>query len=325
MASGVTAIAAGDAFSLALQNGGVYAWGFNGVGQLGNGTTLPNYAPMAVVGLSSGVTAIAAGSNHGLAVQNGGVYAWGYNNFGQLGDGTTTSHSAPIAVSGLSSGVTSVAAGDRFSLALQNGNVYAWGFNGAGNLGDGTTITHMTPELIDPTDLHGILSVTAGEGTSYALSSDGSIWAWGLNDAGQVGVGTFQNDYLTPQHVLPPVGYRFTSVDAGALGLHAIATLGLAGDANSDGIVNGLDIATVASHWLNIGVGSPGDTNGDGIINGLDITLIASDWLHTYGGVGGNAGAAVPEPSCLVLAIFGLASVAVWGWRRMFAAPVASH
>ena len=85
----------------------------------------------------------------------------------------------------------------------------------------------------------------------------------------------------------------------------AAVTQLLPGDANNDGVVNGLDISDVASHWLKTGVGSPGDANVDGVVNGLDITLIADNWLRTNGGGGAGSSAAVPEPSTLTLAALG--------------------
>ena len=85
----------------------------------------------------------------------------------------------------------------------------------------------------------------------------------------------------------------------------------LPGDANFDGIVNGQDIALVASHWLATGSATnvpPGDANFDGIVNGQDIALIASHWLQTSA----SGGTAVPEPASLVpagaaLVMFGFA------------------
>jgi len=62
-----------------------------------------------------------------------------------------------------------------------------------------------------------------------------------------------------------------------------------------DGSVNGLDINTVASHWLS--KGSNGDANGDGIVNGLDINLIATNWLSTIN----TTSNPVPEPSTAIL------------------------
>ena len=90
----------------------------------------------------------------------------------------------------------------------------------------------------------------------------------------------------------------------------------IAGDGNSDGIVNGLDIAQVASHWLS--TGPTGDINHDGVVNGLDISLIATNWLHTnsiYGG-GGGGGMAVPEPSTIALALLCGACALAWRARR---------
>ncbi len=75
------------------------------------------------------------------------------------------------------------------------------------------------------------------------------------------------------------------------------------GDINTDGVVNGLDIADVASHWLQNVI--QGDANGDGLVNGLDIALIASNWLKTDSSEGAESAAAVPEPSTVSLFVWG--------------------
>jgi alpha-tubulin suppressor-like RCC1 family protein len=127
-------------------------------------------------------------------------------------------------VIGLTSGVTSVAAGEIHSLAVRSGDVYAWGDNHFGELGDGTTTQENTPELIDPTDLHNIVAIAAAAYSSYALSSDGSLWVWGHDTDGELGLGnTIQ--FLTPQHLLPPSGYVYTSIDADSFGEHVVTTL----------------------------------------------------------------------------------------------------
>ena len=226
LSSGVTAIAGGEGHSLAVQNGGLYAWGYNADGELGNGTTTNSSTPVALTGvLPSGVTAVAAGQDHSLAMRDGALYAWGDNGYGELGNGTGINSSTPVTVTGMSSGVTAVAAGDFHSLAVRNGNVYSWGHNADGQLGDGTTSNRYTPEEIDPTDLHNMVAVAGGVYSSYALSSDGSLWVWGSNNWGQLGLGTSTSDFLTPQHLLPPSGYLFTSISAGAEGQFAMATL----------------------------------------------------------------------------------------------------
>ncbi len=225
LSSGVTAIAAGDEFSLAVKDGAAYGWGWNGNGQVGDGTTSTDFSPVLITSLSSGVAAVAAGQKHSLAISNGGLYAWGDNTNGQLGDGTTTQRTTPVLITSLSSGVTAIAAGYLDSLAVQDGFVYAWGFNAEGELGDGTTMIHLTPEVIDPADLHGIIAVAAGYQTSYAISSNGTLWAWGSNDFGEFGNGTDSSPRYSPQPILPPAGYVFTSINADEQSSHAVATL----------------------------------------------------------------------------------------------------
>jgi hypothetical protein len=90
----------------------------------------------------------------------------------------------------------------------------------------------------------------------------------------------------------------------------------LAGDVNNDGIVNGQDIAVIASNWLQTGTGAndpSGDANFDGIVNGQDIAIIASHWLQTVGG-GSGGGASVPEPSTVVLAALGGVALLASRW-----------
>jgi alpha-tubulin suppressor-like RCC1 family protein len=195
--SHVTAIAAGQGHNLALKDDGtVWAWGLNLVGQLGDGTTIERLTPVQVgVPPLSGVTAVAGGNNHSLALKSDGtVWTWGWNINGQLGDGTTTDRNTPAVVPIQSvSGVKALAAGQNYSVALKDdGTVWTWGQNLVGQLGDGTTIERHTPVQVGMPHLSDVIAIAAhsGGGHNLALRSSGIVQAWGWNINGQLGDGT---------------------------------------------------------------------------------------------------------------------------------------
>ena len=148
----VKALAAGSKHGLARTSAGLYAWGNNFSGQLGNGSTTSSDTPVKVdlQGLHPGhVTSLFAGCGFSLALfSRGALLAWGNNLQGELGDGSTASRSdTPVEVM-LPAGATvrSVSAGcvDGYALTVK-GHMLAWGYNGNGQLGNGTVTDSGVP------------------------------------------------------------------------------------------------------------------------------------------------------------------------------------
>lgn len=197
----IKAISAGGWHSVALKvDGTVWCWGWNGDGQLGDGSNLDKAIATQVPNLMN-IKQIAAGTYHTLALkQDGTVWAWGDNLYGQLGDGTTTDRNSPVQVQGLTD-VIHIAAGRFYSLAVKSdGTVWTWGQNLYGQLGDGTTTDRNMPvqvqNLTDATTI-----AACGAFHSIVVKKNGTVWAWGRNTYGNLGDNTVNNSSLPVQMI----------------------------------------------------------------------------------------------------------------------------
>lgn len=194
--SGVVAIAAGGSHTCALLNsGGIQCWGYNGEGQLGDGSVTDRNFPVDVMGLGSAASAVVAGSTHTCAMTTGGgVKCWGNNNFGALGDGSTLRRLIPVEVLGLTSGVSAITAGDAHTCArMVNHSVKCWGFNGKGGLGNGVITDRIVTSPVDVDGLaDNVLQISAGGAHTCALVGDGRAKCWGDDLDGQLGIGTLR-------------------------------------------------------------------------------------------------------------------------------------
>jgi alpha-tubulin suppressor-like RCC1 family protein len=206
----LVAVASGRDHAYGLDaDGRIWAWGENGYGQVGDGTTTDRRTPVRLA--LTGVVAIEAGHYHGVAVRSDGtVWVWGYGALGQLGLGTTSNRTTPTQVPGLS-GISQVAAGRDMTYAVRaDRHVVAWGSNALGEVGDGTTTRRLSP--VDVPGLTEVVEISGGRNHALARRSDGSVWVWGDNRYGQLGDGSTATR-------LSPVRISLASaahVDAGA-------------------------------------------------------------------------------------------------------------
>ena len=203
----VTQIAAGGNHSLAVTaSGQLYAFGYNGYGGLGSatnsGTGNPTSTPtpVSLPGEIGPVTQVAAGGAHSLAVTaSGQLYAFGLNGTGELGSATNISTNNPnptptlVTLPGEIGPVTQVAAGSNHSLAVTaSGQLYAFGYNEYGQLGSatnsGTGNPNPTPTLVTlPGEIGRVTQVAAGGDHSLAVTASGQLYAFGINEYGQLG------------------------------------------------------------------------------------------------------------------------------------------
>ncbi len=176
-------------------------------------------------------TELSVGPTHTIALTADGlVYTWGDGSSGALGNDSTTSSTKAIEVEFPSFDedaeddedtdeyeypeFTQVAAGKSFSLALNSeGELYAWGANDSGQLGDATFTGHSTPVRAQSLIGVSFVQISAGGRHSVALGSDGNAYAWGSNQLGQLGNGTYSFSAV-PALVSMPEGITFTQVDA---------------------------------------------------------------------------------------------------------------
>jgi alpha-tubulin suppressor-like RCC1 family protein len=195
VASGVTAIAAGEFHSLFLMSDkSLWAMGYNYDGELGDTTFSDSHVPEKIV--TTNVTAIAAGEYHSLFLKSdGSLWAMGWNQFGQLGDGNSLRPDVNSPARIVTTNVTAIAAGWNHSLFLKDdGSLWAMGNNAFGQLGDGTLNSTGTnsPEKI-------VTAIAAGQFHSVFLKSDGSFWGMGYNSNGELGDRTLNNTNRTEQ------------------------------------------------------------------------------------------------------------------------------
>jgi alpha-tubulin suppressor-like RCC1 family protein len=184
-----TYVAAGTEgkFALGISAGKLFAWGGNGVGQLGVGNTTGYSSPVQVGSRTDWEKCFAAHGHAAAITSDGDLFMWGFNNHGQLGNGNTTNLSSPVQVAG-----TWTTFGGHYGIShgiKDGGTLWGWG-RGNGVLGLGNTTAYSSPVQV------GSLTTWSTIGSGYAvhaIKTDGTLWGWGIGSYGMIGNGATTN------------------------------------------------------------------------------------------------------------------------------------
>ncbi|MGP3957685.1 RCC1 domain-containing protein [Nonomuraea sp. 3N208] len=259
---------------------------FRGRRRLGMSLCLVVALVIGLVGVGAGAASAAPGSE---------VRTWGRNQFGQPGNDSTEHNNVPVtALLPAGTTITQIDGGYGYTVALtSDGQVWAWGENPNGQLGNGTTNGSPVPVRVALPAGTTITAIAAGDDHTLALTSTGSLLAWGYNDFGQVGDGS-TIDRNAPVPVALPTGTTITAIGAGAGHSLAVTSTGrvLAWGYNNTGQ---LGIGNTNDSVLPVEVPLPGDVTLTAVEGGsahsLALTSTGQLWSwgwNTYGQLGND-------------------------------------
>lgn len=181
----------GSAFAIKT-DGTLWSWGYNNIGQLGQGDLVSRSSPVQVGADTNWQQICGIGVSTYALKTTGTLWAWGLNNHGQLGDNTAIARSSPVQVGALtdwyllpSGGYQS---GNAIGVIKNNNTLWTWGRNIYGQLGQGDLVSRSSPVQVGA--LTNWSKIQTGNLSQISIKTDGTFWAWGWNTYGQLG----QND-----------------------------------------------------------------------------------------------------------------------------------
>jgi alpha-tubulin suppressor-like RCC1 family protein len=182
-------------------DGTLWTWGINNAGMLGVNDTTRRLTPVTTSTGGATWKQVAGGNFHTAAIKNDGtLWTWGNNGSGQLGDNTTTNRSTPVTTFAGGTNWKQVDCGQLHTAAIKtDGTLWTWGNNSNGRLGDNTITTRSIPVTTFAGGTNW-KQVSCGGYFTSAIKTDGTLWTWGLNTSGQLGVND-TNDRTTPVQV----------------------------------------------------------------------------------------------------------------------------
>jgi len=182
-------------------DGTLWTWGLNSYGRLGNNTTTDRSTPLTTFAGGTNWKQVSGGWFHTAAIKTDGtLWTWGFNYYGELGvndAGATANRSTPVTTFAGGTNWKQVSGGGYYTAAIKtDGTLWTWGNNSNGQLGDNTSTTRSTPVTTFAGGTNW-KQVACGFNHTAAIKTDGTLWTWGNNVFGQLGVDD-TNIRLTP-------------------------------------------------------------------------------------------------------------------------------
>jgi len=244
--------------SFAIKNDGtLWTWGGNNLGQLGLGNTTSYSSPKQVGALANWSQIAVTNGSSTLAIKTDGtLWSWGQGGNGMLGFGNVTNYSSPKQVGALTNWLkltTGYAYTAHVLAVKQDNTLWAWGLNTYGNLGLGNTTSYSSPKQVG--SLTNWLSIATSYYASYAIKTDGTLWSWGNNTYGNLGLGN-ATQYNSPKQVGALTNWL--SISAGFYGPMALKTDGTmwGWGKNSGGCAGRLGSGSVTNYSSPIQIGA---------------------------------------------------------------------
>ena len=185
----------------AFREGNLWSWGRDSQGQLGNNSISQSNIPVTTSSGGANWKQIACGPQHSAAIKTDGtLWTWGRNAFVALGDNTATDRSNPVTTFAGGTNWKQVSGGGQHTAAIKtDGTLWTWGNNDYAQLGindAGVTLYRTTPVTTFAGGTNW-KQVSCGYRHTVAIKTDGTLWTWGDNSFGQLGINN-TNTRCTP-------------------------------------------------------------------------------------------------------------------------------
>jgi alpha-tubulin suppressor-like RCC1 family protein len=245
-------------------DGSLWSWGYNNFGTVGDGTTISRSSPVQIGALTNW-SSVAQGLYHTLAIKtDGSLWSWGYSASGQLGLGNTTYYSSPKQIGSLTTWL-SVSASQYTSGAIKtDGTIWMWGRNNTGQQG----ISSATDPITSPRQIGALTNwskISCSGRFTLAVKTDGTLWSWGANTSGQLGMGN-TTLYSSPKQVGVLTNWSQVAVSVNTSKVSALktdgtlwgwgeGTFGNLGLGNTTSYSSPVQVGALSS-WLSLTAGS---------------------------------------------------------------------